>query len=125
MAGLLVIRNSEIIYGRYGPGNSETTLWNSFSVTKSIVSMLVGAAIRDDYIGSVDEPVTDCLPPLKGSSYDQAAIRNILQMSSGIEWSEDYADPGSDINSAPFDTLGLHEYLRQSPVDAPPGVKFN
>jgi CubicO group peptidase (beta-lactamase class C family) len=125
VAGLLVIKNGTIVYERYGLGNSEDSLWISFSVAKSVVSMLVGAAIEDGYIASVEEKVTDYLPRLKGSSYDQATIRNILQMASGVQWNEDYADPESDVNSAAWGTLPLYEYLRHKPVDTEPGTKFN
>jgi CubicO group peptidase (beta-lactamase class C family) len=125
VAGLLVIKNGTIVYERYGLGNTEDSRWISFSVAKSVVSMLVGAAIEDGYIASVDEKVTDYLPRLKGSSYDQSTIRNILQMASGVQWNEDYADPESDVNSAPWDTLPLYEYLRHKPVDTEPGTKFN
>ncbi len=86
VAGLLVIKNGRIVYERYGLGNSQDSLWVSFSVAKSVTSLLVGAAIRDGYIKSVDEKVTDYLPRLKESSYKQATIRNILQMSSGVQW---------------------------------------
>jgi CubicO group peptidase (beta-lactamase class C family) len=120
-----VIKNGTIVYERYGLGNSEDSLWISFSVAKSVVSMLVGAAIEDGYIASVEEKVTDYLPRLKGSSYEQATIRNILQMASGVQWNEDYADPESDVNSAAWGTLPLYEYLRHKPVDTEPGTKFN
>ena len=125
VAGLLVIKNGTVVYERYGLGNTENSRWISFSVAKSVVSMLVGAAIKDGYIASVHEKATDYLPRLKGSSYDQATIRNILQMASGVQWDEDYADPESDVNSAPWGTLPLYEYLRKRPVDAEPGEKFN
>jgi len=125
VAGLLVIKNGRIVYERYGLGNSKDSLWVSFSVAKSVTSLLVGAAIRDGYIKSVDEKVTDYLPRLKESSYEQATIRNILQMSSGVQWNEDYADPDSDVNSADWDALGLYEYLREKPRDVEPGEVFN
>ncbi len=125
VAGLLVIKNGRIVYERYGLGNSKDSLWVSFSVAKSVTSLLIGAAIRDGYIKSIDEMVTDYLPRLKGSSYEQATIRNILQMSSGVQWNEDYADPDSDINSFPANTLGLYEYLREKPRDVAPGEVFN
>jgi len=128
VAGLLVIKDGKIIYERYGLGNTEDSLWVTFSVTKSVTSMLVGAAIQDGYIKSVDEKVTDYLPRLKNSAYDQSSIRNLLQMSSGVEWNEDYADPESDIGimarDAP-DTLQLYEYLRNKPRDVEPGEVFN
>lgn len=125
VAGLLVIKNGKIAYERYGLGNTKDSLWVSFSIAKSVTSMLVGAAIKDGYINSIDEKVTDYLPRLKNSAYDQATIRNILQMSSGVQWNEDYSDPASDVNSATWDSLGLYEYLRNKPRDAAPGEVFN
>ena len=125
VAGLLVIKNGRIVYERYGLGNSKDSLWVSFSVAKSVTSLLVGAAIRDGYIKSVNEKVTDYLPRLKESSYEQATIRNILQMSSGVQWNEDYADPDSDINRFPTNTLEVYEYLREKPRDVAPGEVFN
>ena len=82
VGGLLVIKNGKIVYERYGLGNNEDTRWVSFSVSKSIVAMLYGAAIRDGYIKSLDAKVTDYLPLLKNSSYDQTTIKNLLQMAS-------------------------------------------
>jgi len=125
VAGLLVIKDGKIAYERYGLGNTENSRWVSYSVAKSVVSMLIGAAIRDGYIQSVDERVTEYLPKLRGSSYDQSTIRNVLQMSSGVSWNEDYADPKSDVNSATWDTLGLYEYLRHMPRESQPGDLFN
>lgn len=125
VAGLLVIKDGNIVYERYGLGNDENSLWISWSVAKSVTSMLIGAAIADGYITSVDDKVTDYLPLLKNSPYEQTTIRNLLQMSSGVEWDEDYADTNADINQAPFDTLGLYGYLRNQPRVAAPGEKFN
>ncbi len=125
VAGLLVIKDGRIAYERYGLGNTKDSLWVSFSVAKSVTSMLVGAAIQDGYIKSVDEKITDYLPRLKNSAYDQATIRNVLQMSSGVAWNEDYADPNSDVNRATWDTLSLYEYLRNKPRVAAPGEVFN
>lgn len=125
VAGLLVIRDGEILYERYGLGNDENSKWISYSVSKSVVSMLVGAAIKDGYIRDVDEKVTDYLPRLKGSSYDKTTIGNLLQMASGVAWNEDYADPESDISTATWETVALYEFLRNKPRSAKPGVRFN
>jgi CubicO group peptidase (beta-lactamase class C family) len=127
VAGLLVIKDGKIVYERYGLGNTQESVWISFSVAKSVTSMLVGAAIADGYIKSVDEKVTDYLPRLKGSSYDQSSIRNIMQMSSGVQWDEDYADPESDINisTSEWETVNLYEYLRHKPREEAPGEVFN
>jgi len=125
VAGLLVLKDGNIVYERYGLGNSGDSRWISFSVTKSVVSMLVGAAIKDGYINSVDEMVSDYLPRLKGTPYDQSTIRNILQMASGVAWNEDYADPASDVNKASWQTLDLYSYLGQKQRDSAAGTVFN
>jgi len=125
VAGLLVIKDGNIVYERYGLGNTEDSRWVSYSVVKSVVSMLVGAAINDGYINNVDEKVTDYLPRLKGSSYDQSSIRNILQMASGVSWNEDYADPESDVAKATWDTVQMYQYLHDKPRVSEPGEAFN
>jgi CubicO group peptidase (beta-lactamase class C family) len=125
VAGLLVIKDGEIIYERYGLGNTRDSRWVSFSVTKSVVSMLVGAAIKDGFIDSVDEMVTKYIPRMQGSSYDQSTIRNILQMSSGVAWNENYADPESDVSTVDWSTLPLLDTLSGKPRIAAPGEVFN
>src|SRR3954447_1770716 len=96
VAGLLVIHNGKIAYERYALGHTPTSKWTSFSVAKSLTSMLVGAAIKEGYIKDVNDPVTAYLPVLKGTSYEGVTIRQVLQMSSGVGWNEDYTDPKSD-----------------------------
>jgi CubicO group peptidase (beta-lactamase class C family) len=125
VAGLLVIKDGKVLYERYGLGNDEDSKWISYSVAKSVVSMLVGAAIQDGYIDSVDDKVTRYLPQLQGSSYDQASIADLLQMASGVEWNEDYADPESDVSNASWQTIALYDYLRDKPRLAEPGERFN
>ena len=125
VAGLLVIKDGKILYERYGLGNDEDSKWISMSVAKSVVSMLIGAAIQDGYIASGDEKITDYLPRLNESSYDQSSIINLLQMTSGVQWNEDYADPESDVAAASWETIHLYEYLQNKPRHAEPGEKFN
>lgn len=125
VAGLIVVKDGAIVYERYELGNTENSRWLSYSVAKSVTSLLVGAAVNDGYIESIDEKITAYLPRLKNSSYDQASIRNVLQMASGVAWNEDYVDPASDINMARWNTLDLYEYLGNMPRLAPPGEVFN
>ena len=99
VTGLLVIKRGEVVVERYTQGNTPETKWYSFSVAKSVVSLLIGAALRDGYIQSLDAAVTDYLPILAGSAYEGVTIRHALQMASGVEWNEDYADPASDVAS--------------------------
>lgn len=124
-AGLIAVKDGNIVYERYGLGNDENTRWVSFSIAKSVVAMLYGAAIKDGYIASVDEKVTDYLPRLKGSAYDDTTIKDLLQMASGVQWNEDYADPDSDIATASWQTLSLYDFLRDKPRVAEAGERFN
>ncbi len=125
VAGLLVLKEGNVVYERYGLGNDEDSLWISFSVAKSVVSLLVGAAVKDGYIKNLDEKVADYLPRLKNSPYDKASIRDIMQMSSGVKWNEDYADPNSDVATATYQTLPLYEYLGRLSREHEPGTFFN
>jgi CubicO group peptidase (beta-lactamase class C family) len=96
--GLLVLRNDRLVFERYWLGNDATTQSASWSVGKSFVSALVGVAIDEGAIRSVEDPVTLHAPMLKGSAYDGVRLKDVLQMSSGARWNEDYSDPESDIN---------------------------
>lgn len=126
VGGILVLHEGEIAYERYGLGNDEDSRWIAFSVAKSITSMLLGAAIQDGYIRSVDDAVTDYLPRLIGSAYEGATIRNVLNMTSGVGWNEDYADPNSDVSQAAgFNAMKLFDYLNTMEVVAEPGEVFN
>lgn len=126
VGGLLVIKDGMVRLERYGLGNTEETLWVSYSVSKSVTSMLLGAAIRDGFIQSVDEKVTDYLPRLKGSAYDQTRIRDVLQMASGVAWDETYGDSNSDVGSYPSqDVVRMFEYLGAKEQVAEPGEEFN
>jgi CubicO group peptidase (beta-lactamase class C family) len=125
-AGLLVIKDGEIRYEHYGLGNTEETLWVSFSMSKSVTSMLLGAAIQDGYITSIDDNVSAYLPLLRNSAYDTATIRNVLQMASGVQWNENYEDPQADVFNYPaMDVPAMLTFLGSKPRDAAPGDKFN
>ena len=96
VSGLLVIKNGEIAFEHYALGNTAETRWTSMSMAKSITATLVGAALHDGRIGSLDEQVCRYVPALAGSAYDGVTIRQVLQMSSGVRWNETYTDPASD-----------------------------
>ena len=96
--GLLIIKEGEVVYEEYFNGNSQTTRHISWSVAKSFLSSLVGIAVNDGLIDDINDPITKYLPDFKNTGYDGIKIKNILQMSSGVLFNEDYADPNSDIN---------------------------
>jgi len=95
---LLVIEDGAIRFERYAPWGGRETKWVSMSVAKSFVSAAIGIAVQDGFIRDISEPITAYLPALTGSAYDGVPIKDILQMSSGARWNEDYSDPHSDIN---------------------------
>lgn len=126
IVGLLVLKDGEIALERYEDGNTPDTKWVSYSISKSVVSMLVGAAVRDGYIHDLDVSVAEYVPALEGTVYEDVTIRNTLQMASGVEWSDDYGDPDGDINgSLTSGTLALLENLGSRERVAEPGTRWN
>jgi CubicO group peptidase (beta-lactamase class C family) len=128
-SGLLVIHYGEIVLERYAFDRKPEDRWTSFSVAKSVTAILLGAAIQDGYIQSLDEPVTKYVPQLAGSGYDGVNIRQLITMTSGVKWNEDYADPNSDVaraSSWPGEPgmNPLVSYMRRLPGEAKPGTKF-
>lgn len=131
VAGLLVIKDGQIVLERYGPGIAPNDRWPSFSVAKSVTSTLIGAAIKDGFIKSLDDPIVTYLPELKGSAYDGVTVRQLLTMTTGVKWNEDYSDPKSDV--AAFDDMPVPAsgenpilaYMAKLPRAATPGTVFH
>jgi CubicO group peptidase (beta-lactamase class C family) len=129
-AALLIVHDGKLRLERYGLGFDAGGRWTSFSVAKSITSTLVGAALQDGHIRSMDDKVSDYLPQMKGSAYDDVSIRQLLTMTSGVRWNEDYADPNSDV--ARFNAHqpeegvdALVSYMRRLPREVPPGTRWH
>jgi CubicO group peptidase (beta-lactamase class C family) len=96
--GLLVLQGDTILLERYAHGLTPAGHHIAWSVTKSVVSALFGIAVSEGHIPDIHARVTDYLPELAGSGYDGVRIKDVLQMSSGVGFDEDYGDPFSDIN---------------------------
>jgi CubicO group peptidase (beta-lactamase class C family) len=129
-AALLVVHDGKLRLERHGLGFEGSGRWTSFSVAKSMTSTLVGAAIRDGHIKSMDDKVSAYIPQMKGSAYDDVTVRQLLTMTSGVRWNEDYADPDSDVarfnNHQPEDGVDATvSYLRRLPRAAPAGTRWN
>ena len=130
MAGLVIVHDGKLRLERYGLGFDNAGRWTSFSVAKSMTSVLVGSAIRDGHIRSMDDKVSDYIAPMKGSAYDDVSIRQLLTMTSGVRWNEDYGDPKSDVarfnNHQPEEGVeALVSYLRRLPREVPAGTRWN
>jgi CubicO group peptidase (beta-lactamase class C family) len=96
-AALLVLQDGKVRHERYALTGGRDVAWLSMSVAKSFISALVGIALGDGSIRSLDDAMSDYFDVAPGSAYDGVPIRDVLQMSSGARWNEDYNDPESDI----------------------------
>lgn len=96
VAGLLVLKKGQVVLEDYELGTGPQTHWPSYSMAKSAVSTLVGAALQDGSIASLGDPVTKYVPELKNGAYEGVPVRNLLEMASGVRWDETYTDPNSD-----------------------------
>jgi CubicO group peptidase (beta-lactamase class C family) len=128
-AALLVLHQGKLRLERYGLGFDAQGRWTSFSVAKSFTSTLVGAALKDGYIKSMDDKVTTYIPQMKGSAYDEVSVEQLLTMTSGVRWNEDYADPQSDVakfnNHQPEAGVDATvSYMRSLPRDVPAGTRW-
>jgi len=128
-AGLIIIQDGKVRLEKYGLDFSAQGKWTSFSVAKSFTSTLVGAAIRDGHIKSIDDKVSDYIPDLKGSEYDNVSIEQLLTMTSGVKWNEDYEDKNSDValfisHEAEPGVDATVSYMRKLPREAPAGEKW-
>lgn len=127
--GFLVIKNDVIVYEKYFQENSTSDKNTSWSVAKSFTSALIGITIAEGYINNVNDPITKYLPELAQSGYQNVPIKYILQMSSGVRFSENYHDDSSDINNL-LPQLFLYmqpvkKVVKNFPTEYPAGKKFH
>jgi len=130
VASMVILQNGKLRHEQYGLEFNAKGRWTSFSVAKSVTSTLVGAAIKDGHINSLDDKVSDYVTGLKGSAYQDVNIRQLLTMSSGVRWIEIYDDPTSDVAlfnaQKPEDgQSALVSYMRKLPRAHPAGEVWN
>ena len=102
VAGLMILKNGQIAYEYYKADNDDSTLWTSRSIAKSIVATLVGVAIKQGKITSLEDPIIKYLPDLKDTAWDKVTLRQLMQHTSGVEWDEDYTNPQSDFSQMTY-----------------------
>ena len=129
-AAIVILHNGAIRYEGYGLDFDADGRWTSFSVAKSFTSTLVGAAIKDGYIDSLADPVSKYIPGLQGSAYDSVTVEQLLTMTSGVRWIEDYEDPTSDValfnqHVSEDGSSNLVSYMKSLPRAHPPGEVWN
>ncbi len=120
----LVIKNDSIWHEKYYDGFDENSKSNSFSMAKSIVSSLLGRAIMDGHIKSLDQPVADFFPEFSKGKGSELTVGDLSSMSSGLNWDESYYSPFSITTRAYFDD-NLREVILGLEVVKEPGKKYN
>ena len=124
-AAVLVLKDGQVRHELYRLTGGPAVQWISWSVAKSFVSALVGIAVAEGHIRSIAEPISDYIEVEAGSAYDGVSIKNVLQMSSGARWNEDYADVTSDVHRLGATMAGvmpLSAFVATMVPDAPPGT---
>lgn len=125
-AALLVLVDGQLRFERYLLTGGPAVNWLSMSVAKSFISALVGIAVDDGHIADIDRAISDYVPVEPGSAYDGVSIRNVLQMSSGARWNEDYHDPASDVHRLTQAMMGrrggLDGFVARMATESAPGT---
>ncbi len=119
----LIIKDKKIIFEQYWDGYGTESLTNSFSMAKSIIGMLIGAAIDDGYIESIEQPVSDFIPEYKNDANKNLTIKDVLAMSSGLNWDESYGSLFSTTTESYYGK-DLKKLIYSLKVVEQPGVKF-
>ena len=119
--GLVLVQNREIVVEKYWNGYNDSSLSNSFSVAKSITSLLIGAAIHEGKIASVNDPVGKYLPEFNEGEKAKVKIVDLLTMSSGSNWNESYANPLSETTELYYGT-NVYKTATRVNIVKPPGT---
>ena len=124
VTGLIAVKSGKVVLERYAAGNTKETLWGSMSVTKSIVSLLAGAAISDGFIRDTDDLISEYLPALEGTAYDSVTVEHLLRLSTGISWVPDYENPDW-VRAQGMSATELTAFLGSQERSAFVGKEFN
>lgn len=130
LAGMMVLQHGRVRLQRYAPGFGPEQRWESFSVAKSVTSALLGIALQRGDIHSLDDTLGTYIAELRGSAYAKVTVRQLLTMTSGVHWNEDYADARSDVaqmylGACVDGQAHIVSYLKKQPRQWPAGTHFN
>ena len=121
---LLVVENGQLVYERYDLDGNSDVISGSFSMAKSIVSLLTGFALQEHKIKSLDEPISDYLPEYENRDEGKIKIRDLLTMTSGLNWDESYWNPFS-ITTEAYYGADLHQTAFKQRSVRPGGTEFS
>jgi CubicO group peptidase (beta-lactamase class C family) len=119
----LIIKNDTIQYEKYFKDYNQESLVPSFSMAKSVTSILMGCALDDGLIKSVEEPITNYIPELTKNGFQKVTIKHLLQMTSGIKFNESYVNPFGDAASFYYG-LNLRKEITKMKIKSEPGLRF-
>jgi CubicO group peptidase (beta-lactamase class C family) len=130
VAGVMVLQHGRVRLQRYAPGFGPTQRWTSFSVAKSVTSTLLGIALQQGFIHSLDDTLGTYIPELRGTAYADVTVQQLLTMTSGVRWNEDYADARSDVaqmymGACTDGRAHVLSYLMKMPRQWPAGTHWN
>ncbi|CAN7318971.1 serine hydrolase [Variovorax paradoxus] len=129
MNAIVVLKDGKIVKETYRNGSGPATPFIGYSMSKSVIAMLIGIAIQEGRIKSVNDPIVQYLPELKGTGYDPVTVRNLLMMRAGTDWKEIYT-PGSELDRHRDQSLNeakvyYEDYAFKAKSLLPPGTRFN
>ena len=119
----LVFKGDSLLYEKYWDKHTENTVSNSFSVAKTLVALLIGIAVEEGKIKSLDESVSNYIPEFKEGGREIITIRHLLAMSSGLDWKESGKDPFSD-NAESYYGSDLYGHVTRQRLVQQPGEYF-
>lgn len=119
----MIIKNDTIQYEKYFKGYDQAAIVPSFSMAKSVISILIGCAIDDGLIKSIEEPVTNYIPELKENGFDKVTLEHLLQMTSGLEFNEGYSNPFGEVATFYYGT-NLRKATTHLKLKRAPGTAF-
>lgn len=120
----LVIQNDTIKYEWYDDEYNDTSMFTSFSMAKSYISAMIGIAIDEGYIKSIDEPITNYIKTFKHDGFEKITIEHLLNMRTGIDYSETYYNPFGNIAIAYYGRH-LDKHIRKLKIKKEPNQEFD
>ena len=130
VAGVMVLQDGRVRLQRYALDFGPQQRWTSFSVAKSVTSVLLGIALQQGYIHGMDDTLATYIPELRGSAYASVTVEQLLTMTSGVHWNEDYDDAKSDVaqmylGACVDGRAHVLSYLMKQPRQWPAGTHWN
>ncbi|MCH8317533.1 MAG: serine hydrolase [Bacteroidetes bacterium] len=119
----LIIKNDTILYEKYFHKYDEASVTTSFSMAKSFTSALIGIAISEGFIQNINQPITDYIPELKDKGFEKIKIKNLLQMTSGIKFTENYYNPFSNVDKLYYGN-NILKIITHLKIDKQPGKEY-